>query len=164
MHAADERETARCEAFDHRDEPRPLLDTVVRIACDEPQSEGMTRMVADGDVRQLIDQHVSSVWVLELLLLMKRDSARAWTESDLEREMRASGRLVLDSLRRLLRAGIVQGDGEVWRYDPVSPDLSDLCARLAAAYRDSPVAVINLIATPRGAATKNSAAGEHGQG
>lgn len=108
-------------------------------------------MAADEDVRQFIRQHLASVWALELLLLMKRDATRVWTAFDLERELRASEALVTESLRALVRAGIVQGDGGAWRYAPMAPDLTELCARLEAAYRDSPVAIINLIAKPRGA-------------
>lgn len=90
-----------------------------------------------------------SVWALELLLLLKRDPERCWAAADLVRELRASQTLVADNLARFQRGGIVVlDDAGCYRYAPASPVLETLCAQLEGAYRERPVAIINLIAAP----------------
>lgn len=109
--------------------------------------------MAEDDVRLLLRQHVTTVSTLEILLFMRREAGRTWTEAALERELRASRALVGEGLRRLVRAGLVQGDGEAWRYRPVTADLAEICDRLERAYRLKPVSIVNLIAAPHSDAT-----------
>ncbi|RAK56944.1 hypothetical protein [Phenylobacterium deserti] len=94
-------------------------------------------------------EHIRSVWALELLLLLRRDPDRCWAPADLVRELRASQMLVSDNLQRLEAAGVVIPDDDgCFRYAPANPVLDDLCTRLEAAYRERPVAVVNMIAKP----------------
>jgi hypothetical protein len=96
-----------------------------------------------------IGEHIRSVWALELLLRLKREPDRRWRPDDLVRELRASTSLVADNLQRFERGGfvIVDSAGE-FRYAPASPVLADLAEVLERAYRERPVAIINLIAAP----------------
>ncbi len=94
-------------------------------------------------------EHVRSVWALELLLLLKRDPERCWPAADLVRELRGSQMLVANNLAQFQRGGIVvHDDNDCYRYAPVSPVLDGLCGALEDAYRERPVAIINLIAAP----------------
>jgi len=94
-------------------------------------------------------EHIKSVWAVELLLLLRRDAARCWAPEDLVRELRASSNLVRDNLAAFQRSGLaVEDDTGCWRYAPAGAVLDDLAARLEAAYRERPVSIINLIATP----------------
>lgn len=95
-----------------------------------------------------VREHVRSVWALELLLLLRRDPARCWSPVELVAELRASGPLVADNLARFLASGLVAPEADCYRYAPASPVLEDLCLKLEAAYRERPVAVINMIARP----------------
>ena len=106
--------------------------------------------MTDQDLAAFVREHVRSVWALELLLVLKRDPERCWPPADLVRELRASTGLVQDNLHRFERGGLaVRDDGGCWRYRPAAAILARLCDRLEAAYRERPVAIINLISAPR---------------
>lgn len=96
-----------------------------------------------------VREHIRSVWALELLLLLRRDAERCWEAAGLVRELRGSQLLVNDILQRLADASLaIRDDQGCWRYAPAAPVLDDLCAQLEAAYRERPVAVVNMIAKP----------------
>ncbi len=95
-----------------------------------------------------VREHFRSVWAVELLLLLKRDPERCWAPADLVRELRASTSLVADNLRRLETSGLAAPEEGCFRYAPANPVLDSLCVQLEAAYRERPVAVINMIARP----------------
>jgi hypothetical protein len=105
-------------------------------------------LATNTNLEGFVRRHVPTVWTVELLLLMRRDSARRWTPDELVSELRASSGLVADILRRLLASGVVAADQDCFRYAPASPKIEALCAELEAAYRERPVAVINMIARP----------------
>jgi hypothetical protein len=97
-----------------------------------------------------VREHVRSVWALELLMLMKRQPERGWTAEELVRELRAAMGLVSDNLHRFERSGlVVRLDDGRYGFRPAAPVLQELCDELEAAYRQRPVAVVNLIAAPR---------------
>lgn len=56
--------------------------------------------------------------------------------------------LVADNLQRFEQSGLVAPEAGCFRYAPANAVLDDLCARLEAAYRERPVAIINMIAKP----------------
>lgn len=95
-----------------------------------------------------VREHVRSVWAVELLLLLRRDPARCWSPPELVSELRASTSLVADNLRRFEASGLVVPEEGCFRFAPASPVLDALCAELEMAYRERPVAVINMIARP----------------
>lgn len=106
-------------------------------------------MADDAELEAFVREHVRSVWALELLLTLRRDAERCWAPAELVGELRASAGLVSDNLKALERAGLaVRDDAGCHRYAPFGPVLDALCARLEAAYRERPVAVINMIARP----------------
>jgi hypothetical protein len=105
---------------------------------------------ADQELTAFVREHIRSVWALELLLLLKRDPERCWPPADLVRELRASTGLVNDNLQRFERGGIaVRDDQGCFRYAPAAPVLAELCDQVEQAYRERPVAMVNLIASPR---------------
>jgi hypothetical protein len=101
------------------------------------------------DLSAFIESAVPSVWALETLLLLRREPDRAWPADRLVAELRANVTLVGDCLAGLERAGLVLRDGDVFRFAPASPTLRALCDQLEAAYRERPVAVVNMIARRR---------------
>jgi hypothetical protein len=105
---------------------------------------------SDPDLAAFVREHLRSVWALELLLVLRRNPARCWGSAELVRELRASTGLVNDNLERLERGGLaVRDDQGCFSYRPAAPVLDELCERLEKAYRERPVAIINLIAAPR---------------
>lgn len=106
-------------------------------------------MSDDPELSAFAREHIRSVWAVELLLLLRRDPERCWAPDLLVAELRASTMLVRDNLAAFERSGLaVKDDDACWRYCPASPVLDDLASRLEAAYRERPVAIINLIAAP----------------
>jgi len=114
-----------------------------------PALRGELSLADSPELAGFVREHVRSVWALELLLLLKRDAERRWPAADLVRELRASTSLVGDNLARFERSGLViRDDDHGWRYAPASPVLDALASRLEQAYRERPVAIVNLIARP----------------
>mgnify|MGYP000877279102 CR=1 FL=1 len=106
-------------------------------------------MSEDAGLAAFVREHMRSVWAVELLLLLRRDPERCWPPADLVAELRASTNLVTDNLTAFERSGLaVCDDDGCWRYAPAAPALDALATRLEQAYRERPVAIINLIARP----------------
>lgn len=106
-------------------------------------------MADDPDLSGFVREHIRTVWAVELLLLLKNDPERCWPPGDLVRELRASTPLVNDNLTRFERSGLaIRDDRDCYRYAPANGVLANLCDQLEKAYRERPVAIINLIATP----------------
>jgi hypothetical protein len=106
-------------------------------------------LAADQDLPAFVREHVRSVWALELLLALRRDPDRCWAADELVRELRASTTLVSSNLQAFERSGLAMlTDEGCYRYAPASPVLDELCGLLQSAYRERPVAVINMIAKP----------------
>ena len=63
-------------------------------------------------VRRFISEHVESVGMLELLLLLRATPEKTWTALELSRALVTTEELIADNLRRLERDGLVtQADG-----------------------------------------------------
>jgi DNA-binding IclR family transcriptional regulator len=88
---------------------------------------------------------IRSVWGLELLLHMRRQPDRVWPVAALVQELRASPAIVEPNLHQLLQGGLVREEPQGFVYGPASPLLEEACAALERAYRERPVAIINLI-------------------
>ena len=96
-----------------------------------------------------IEAAIPSVWALEALIVLKRDPEIAWATDNLVAEMRASTTLVTDCVRVLHRAGLVIEQSGSVRYAPASPALAALADALQDAYRQRPVAIVNMITARR---------------
>jgi hypothetical protein len=99
-----------------------------------------------AEIVDFLDRHISTVWALELLLLMRQNPSRIWTVADLAKELRASPPVITRVVPPLLAAGIVvEADGGL-RYGPKRDDLSDTIERLENLYKQLPVTIIRHIA------------------
>lgn len=106
-------------------------------------------MTIEEQLPAFIRQHFRSVWALELLLLMKRNHARSWSADGLATEMRAPVSLMRNLVEGFARTGLVSVEpGALYRYSPPPGVMVSLCEALEAAYRERPVAIINLISAP----------------
>jgi hypothetical protein len=102
-------------------------------------------MLSD-DVIKFIRTHLSSVWALEVLLKMSAEPTREWTVGILVRDLRASTVLVPLVLRQFERSElIVRGDGDIWRWQPKTPELARLAKEVADAQAVTPFRVIQAI-------------------
>ena len=106
-------------------------------------------MNRNPELLAFIRDTVRSVWALELLLLLRRTAPRAWTAAELVGEMRASPGLVADNLAVFENHALVRREAEDrFVYAPLSPALVALCDELDRTYKESPVRLINAIASP----------------
>lgn len=106
-----------------------------------------SRVISD-DLLQFIQTFVSSVWTLELLLLMRRSPDRSWSAEALNEELRSSSLIVANGLAALIAAGLVLEEATGgYCYRPVRPTLGELVDRLAATYAEFPFAVTQAILT-----------------
>ncbi len=99
----------------------------------------------DNQILDFIRSSVKSVWALELLLLVRRVTAQAWTSDQLVKELRSSRTIVTESLSAFVQAGVVREEDEGFRYGPASDELNKMIDRLAAEYAERPTTVINAI-------------------
>lgn len=104
--------------------------------------------MTDDDVLSLVRTLIKSVWGLEVLLLLRRDSQRSWALDEMVRELRSSEMAVGEGLSTLQSAGFIAVDGESrYRYQPASVDLDRISARVEALYATKPLAVAKAIMT-----------------
>lgn len=99
-------------------------------------------MQSRQEVTSFIRATFRSVWSLELLLFLKKQSERSWPQPDLVSTLRGSDVLVSQSLDALVAAGLItiEADGGA-RYGPASEHLRQLSDGVEELYARSPDAV-----------------------
>lgn len=98
------------------------------------------------DVIGLVNKHITTVWALELLLLLRQDRARAWKINELAKELRASTHVVTREVPSLIAAGLVGEVDSGFRYAPARPELDETVERLDNLYKQFPVTIVRHIA------------------
>jgi hypothetical protein len=102
--------------------------------------------VTDDDLLAFIGTSITSVWALELLLLLKREPDRAWDAETLIRELRSSPVVIDDALKSLQGAGLVMQDGAMtYRYQAASARVDALACEIEKAYAARPMTVIKAV-------------------
>jgi hypothetical protein len=99
----------------------------------------------DPDVRRFLAAHVDSVEQLEVILLLRAEPARWWTDADVSTALRTAPASAAGRLRDLAARGILAAGAEGFRYAPGESDMATVIDRVAAAYRDRRVTVIATI-------------------
>lgn len=103
-------------------------------------------MLENAEVVGFIRNSFRSVWSLELLLLLKSDPKRKWSQPELVDQLRSSELVVRQSVASLVAAGLLlpEGDERV-RYAPASRDIRRLAEATERLYERKPDAVRRLI-------------------
>lgn len=97
-------------------------------------------------VQRFVRNSIKSVWTLDLLLMMRRDSGRSWTVESLTQESRTNRTLVGDILSDLGRSGLIEAVApDSYRYGPANPELAGLVEELARIYAERPITVVKEI-------------------
>jgi hypothetical protein len=106
--------------------------------------------VTDQDLLTFVAASIRSVWALELLLFLKRNSTNVWGRDSLIRELRSSSAVISEALTSLEAAGLVaQGNGMDYRFCPASPALDQIASDLERLYAAKPLSVVNaIVASP----------------
>lgn len=104
----------------------------------------------DDDVLDFVRKAIGSVWALELLLLLHRSPDQAWQDADLITPLRATARVVAESLATLRGNELVTVDEDGrYRYRPASATLAQAVDALAELYGRKPMAVTNAVLSGR---------------
>ena len=98
-------------------------------------------MTDNAETLQFIKISFRSVWSLELMLLLKSDPDRGWSNDALVERLRASDSVVQQSIEALVAGGLVLTDDNGVRYAPASPDLRRLADAAVELYARKPDAV-----------------------
>jgi hypothetical protein len=102
--------------------------------------------VTEDEIFSFACNRIRSAWALELLLLLRQNRARAWTVSELVREMRSSEAVIGPCLDALKSEGLATGAAaEGFRYAPASEELDAICGELAKLYASRPMALAKAI-------------------
>jgi DNA-binding Lrp family transcriptional regulator len=103
------------------------------------------------DIRAFMLAYVSSYEQLELLLLLRREAPAAWPLARVAEALAIPHASAAVSLEELARRGLLRGEGcrgdAAYCFDPADASTTDLVARLARAYDERRVAVIDLMST-----------------
>jgi hypothetical protein len=101
-------------------------------------------------VRVLINEHISSVAQLEVILLLRHAADRCWSVEVLSTELRADRAWLSHVLQDLCERGMAEKSGDeipLFRYRPRSEELERSIGALAQDYLLHRVRVIELIYT-----------------
>lgn len=104
----------------------------------------MARNELPRSVQKLIEQHFHSVADVEALLLLLREQSD-WAAPAVARELHIDADQAAAILARLRRIGLLQAEGEVYRFHPRDPAVAEAVASLAALYPTYRAAIISLI-------------------
>lgn len=97
------------------------------------------------EVRDFIHAHIASVEQLEVLLLLRREAARAWSGVEVARELRLNADSAADRLADLHRRGLIDRESDVAYRFSRDGSVDRIVGQLARCYADARVSVINLI-------------------
>jgi predicted transcriptional regulator len=101
------------------------------------------------DVQMLLHAHIESYEQLEMLLLMRGNTATPWTQDALSERLHMALSLVQAALEGLKSAGFVEGrvDGGAKHYSYLgqSEGMEATLSRLAAAYRENPIPIVKVM-------------------
>lgn len=98
------------------------------------------------DVAQFIADHIDSIELLEVLLLLRERAGEEWTDETVARELRinpvsAAARLKTLAAKKLLSSK----DAVAFRYAPATATLDTTARRVAECYKERRVSVITVI-------------------
>ena len=100
-------------------------------------------------LRDFMKKYISSVSLLEVLLMLKRDPERSWSAQDISTEMRTNRSYASSQLAELIALKLVvpAEREEAFRFDPLSPH-SAVIAELEELYINRRPTIINFIYAP----------------
>lgn len=104
--------------------------------------------VVPDDVQRLIDEHITSVEQLEILLLLAARPDAAWTPKQVSEEIRTSTSSAVSRLEDLHAHGFlvaVNGGDDAFQFQPSSQATRTAVEHLATIYRERRFTVIDLI-------------------
>lgn len=105
----------------------------------------------DPQLLAFVKGSITSIWALELVLLMRRAAPGPLTRDELVQHLRATPTLIDRLLDQLTAAHLVEKDENgAFRFHCATPELEALCDSLALAAEERPIALRDaIISMPR---------------
>ena len=104
-----------------------------------------TRGIPD-DVAQFIRDHIDSIELLEVLLLLRERSGDVWSAETVARELRINPVSTTTRLEKLTSLDLLADQGDAsYRYAPATSAIDTLIQRVAECYRERRVTMITMI-------------------
>jgi hypothetical protein len=100
------------------------------------------------DAERLVERHLDSAGLLDLLLLLRGQPDRVWTTGAICAELQCPPGWPEEQLRRLREAGLAARADDGHRYAPASPRHAAAADSLAGAWRRDRARVTRLILAP----------------
>lgn len=94
---------------------------------------------------EFIALHIVSVEQLEVLLLLHRERERVWTPAEINRQLRSHEASIEKWLGVLGSMKLVEGGDGGHRFGSPASELASVVDELAAAYRERPIRIVELI-------------------
>lgn len=102
--------------------------------------------MTEAEILTFVREAFRSVWVLELLLVLRRDPNKSWTIPELVTALQASERIITDGLAALNAGGLAAERGEgLYQFAPASPVVAQITDELVSLHARKPVAVVQAI-------------------
>lgn len=113
-------------------------------------SVGVTAI--SGEVKEFIAKYIDSVESLEVLLLLLSRPEKSWSPEEITQQIRSSRASIDGRLAHLKRHGFLKRDDSPsqYRYQPASTELDEQLRKLAEAYKEFRVGIVELIYRPEG--------------
>lgn len=108
----------------------------------------MAKSDLPDEVIRFITESIESVEQLEILLLLHRQSGRAWSAEAVAKELRIAAKSAGERMEEMVHDGLLVrrgGSPEEYQYGPETPALEERVRGLAAEYAMRRVTVVNLI-------------------
>jgi hypothetical protein len=118
-----------------------------RRAAARPGSPSEDDRLSEAALVNYIQAHFTSVWSLDLLVLLAQDRNRIWSSADLVREMRSSALCIANAVNDLKNIQLIEeaAPGR-YRLAPRPPKFAARVAAIQNIYAAKPAVVLRTIA------------------
>lgn len=100
------------------------------------------------EIRDFVARHLRSVEHLEAFILLRQNTARAWTSREIAEELHIAGATADTVLEHLASDNFLDvkiSSDILFRYSPASAKLAEIAARCAEYYGRERMAIVNLV-------------------
>lgn len=111
----------------------------------------MSKNIVSEKVKQFIFEHIDSVELLEVLLLLRSQPSAHWNADQIAQELRSSSNSVSTRINSLLKIGLLEkqpGAQNLYQYKSSSPDFETILDELNETYKIKRQAIFELIFSP----------------
>lgn len=110
-----------------------------------------------SDVTLFIARYIRSIEQLEILSLLAANPGKQWSIAEMYRAIQSTEESIKNCLRDFVEQQLAIQQTEHYAFSPATPQLRDAALAVLKAYRERPVAIIELIYSPQPSAARSFA-------